>query len=98
MNYKVKLSSKNQITLPVGLLRDIEVNTGDILTISLKNSQMIIESMVNIKNKALQHLSHMNPYNIDINNINKKNISYKDMAISRYEKYLKSIKKTKNAS
>ncbi len=95
MNYKVKLSSKNQITLPVDLLRNIDVNAGDILNISLKNSQVIIESMSNIKNKALHHLSKMNPYNIDIKTVDK---SYKDLAILRYEKYLKSIKKQKHAS
>jgi len=95
MNYKVKLSSKNQITLPVDLLRNIEVSKGDILTISFKNSQMIIESMSNIKNKALQHLSDMNPYSIDTKKVDR---SYKDLAISRYEKYLKSIKKQKYAS
>lgn len=96
MDYKVKVSSKNQITLPVELLRNIHVNSGDILTVSLKNSQVIIESMESIKNKALEHLVIMNPYNLSKKTIDlygKNPKGYKEMAIARYERYLKSINK-----
>ncbi len=98
MNYKVKVSSKNQITLPVDLLKNIHVNSGDVLTMSIKNSQIIIESMESIKNKAIENLSIMNPYNLSqekIDMFNKNPKGYKDMAIARYERYLKSIKKQK---
>lgn len=86
MTYKVKLSSKNQITLPVDALRSMGLNSGDVLTISLDNSQLIIQSISSIKNKAIKHLSELNPYNIKKQNID---LSYKDLAIMRYEKYLK---------
>jgi bifunctional DNA-binding transcriptional regulator/antitoxin component of YhaV-PrlF toxin-antitoxin module len=101
MNYKVKLSSKNQITLPVDLLKNIQVRSGDVLTMSLKNSQVIIESLSSVKNNAIKHLSIINPYNLSKEKINFLKINpkgHKDMAIARYEKYLKSIKKTKNES
>ncbi len=101
MNYKVKVSSKNQITLPVDLLKNIQAGSGDVLTMSLRNSQVIIESLASIKRKATEHLSVINPYNISqekIDSLAKKDFGYGDMAMARYERYLKSIKKQKNAS
>lgn len=96
MNYKVKLSSKNQITLPVDLLKNIQAKSGDVLTMSLKNnSQVVVESLSNVKKRAMEHLSIMNPYNISkekIAKFNKNPKGYKDMAIARYERYLKSNK------
>ena len=99
MHYTVKLSSKNQITLPVDLLKNIQAKSGDILTMSLKNnSQVVIESLSNIKRRAMEHLSIMNPYNLSkkkIDSLNKKDLGYGDMAVARYERYLKSTKRRK---
>jgi bifunctional DNA-binding transcriptional regulator/antitoxin component of YhaV-PrlF toxin-antitoxin module len=95
MNYKVKLSSKNQITIPVDLLKNIQATSGDVLTMSIRNSQVIIESMNSIKNKAIEHLSIINPYDIPqkkINDYMKNPKGYRDMAAARYERYLRSIK------
>ena len=64
MNYKVRLSSKNQITPPIDLLKNIHVRSEDVLIMSLKNSQVIIESRSSVKNNTIKHLSIMNPYNL----------------------------------
>lgn len=98
MNYTVKLSTKNQITLPVDLLKNIQAKSGDVLTMYLKNSQVVIESMSNVKRRAMEHLSIMNPYNLSkekIDSLNKKDLGYGDMALARYERYLKSTKRRK---
>lgn len=92
--YKVKLSSKNQITLPVNMLNNLGIHSGDFLSLSFNENQLIIESLSSIKQKAINHLLDLNPYNIKKDYLNK-NISYKDLAISRYEKYLKSRKLNK---
>lgn len=99
MNYTVKLSSKNQITLPVDLLKNIQAKSGDVLIMSLKNnSQVIIDSLSNVKKRTVEHLSHMNPYNLSkekIDSLNRNDLSYGDMALARYERYLKSSKRQK---
>ena len=85
MNYTVKLSSKNQITLPVDLLKNIQAKSGDILTMSLKNnSQVVIESLSNIKRRAMEHLSIMNPYNLGKEKIDSLNDLFDRKRLRRY--------------
>lgn len=84
MYYRKKISINNQ------------TSSDDVLNLPLKNSQVVIESMTNIKRRAIEHLSIMNPYNLSkekIESLNKKDLGFGDMALARYERYLNSIKK-----
>jgi bifunctional DNA-binding transcriptional regulator/antitoxin component of YhaV-PrlF toxin-antitoxin module len=95
MHYQVKLSSKNQITLPVDLLKNIRVSSGDVLNLSVTPAGVSLKSMSSIKQKNLDHLAIKNPYNISkkvSESFNCKG-AYGEMAVRRYEKYLKNNKR-----
>jgi bifunctional DNA-binding transcriptional regulator/antitoxin component of YhaV-PrlF toxin-antitoxin module len=90
MHYQVKLSSKNQITLPVDLLKNIKAKSGDVLTMSVTPSGVSVKTMSAVKQTALDHLAIINPYNISkkvSENLNLKG-AYGEMAVRRYERFL----------
>jgi bifunctional DNA-binding transcriptional regulator/antitoxin component of YhaV-PrlF toxin-antitoxin module len=90
MHYQVKISSKNQITLPVNLLKNIKAKSGDVLSMSVTPSGVSLNSMTAIKQKARDHLSVINPYNISKEIIKKINLKgvYGEAAVRRYERFL----------
>ncbi|MEI6728986.1 MAG: AbrB/MazE/SpoVT family DNA-binding domain-containing protein [bacterium] len=56
MNYKLKLSSQNQITLPVELLNKLEAKSGQYIEIALSGNQFVIRTFRDVL-KSLDKLS-----------------------------------------
>ena len=94
MHYQVKLSSKNQITLPVDLLKNIKAKSGDVLTMSVTPCGVSVKTLSSVKQAALDHLAIKNPYNLDPNLLKDfdKESEWSKAAVRRYERFIKQTK------
>lgn len=88
MTYKVKLSRKNQITIPVEALRALDTEAGDIIHMSVQNGRFIMEPLEQSKLKVLAQL-HSTPPKATGRKETKPKSAYGERAVSRYTKSLK---------
>jgi bifunctional DNA-binding transcriptional regulator/antitoxin component of YhaV-PrlF toxin-antitoxin module len=89
MTYTVTLSSKNQVTLPVALLKENNIREKSKLIIYQRDGQFIIETLDNAKERAIKILKE-GPVPLIPKKLLKTSYKggYKEMAIKRYEKFL----------